>query len=202
FQRLTEFGASVTGSLDAATLYPAIVDGVRRVLDSDIAVLTVLDRATGRYYIRAMSGAVDMTYIGAEIRPGEGVAGRAIRERTEVVDEHFTRDRFAEGVRSAVVDGPMVAIGLPLVRHGAAVGPLRCTRSDLSKPFGRIEREAGEVLGHQIALAVTNTFLHSDVTEASVRDPLPGLFNRRHLDASIDRFLAARRRQKIEKRQP
>ena len=56
FQRLTEFGASVTGSLDAATLYPAIVDGVRKVLDSDIAVLTVLDRATGRYFIRAMSG--------------------------------------------------------------------------------------------------------------------------------------------------
>ena len=202
FQRLTEFGASVTGSLDAATLYPAIVDGVRRVLDSDIAVLTVLDRATGRYYIRAMSGAADMTYVGAEIRPGEGVAGRAIRERTEVVDEHFTRDRFAEGVRTAAVEGPMVAIGLPLVRDGVVVGALSVTRYDLSKPFGRIEREAGEVLGHQIALAVTNTFLHSDVTEASVRDPLTGLFNRRHLDASIDRFLAGRRRQKPDKRQP
>ena len=49
---------------------------------------------------------------------------------------------------------------------------------------------------------MTNTFLHSDVTEASVRDPLTGLFNRRHLDASIDRFLAARRRQAPEQRVP
>ena len=194
FQRLASFGNSITGSLDAETVYPAIVDGVRRVLDSDIAVLTVLDRATGRYYIRAMSGTADMTYIGAEIRPGEGVAGRAIRDRTEVVDDHFTRERFAEGVRSAEVTAPMVAIGLPLIREGVVVGALSVTRFNLAMPYSRIEREVGGVLGSQVALVLTNTFLHSDVIEASVRDPLTGLFNRRHLDASIDRFLASRLR--------
>ncbi len=194
FQRLTDFGASVTGSLDSATLYPAIVDGVRRVLDSDLAVLSVLDRATGRYYMRAMSGTTDMSFIGTEIRPGEGMAGRAIRERAIVVDDRFTRDRFAEGVRALTAVKPMVAIAVPLIRDGVVVGALSVTRSDLARPFGRVEREAGEVLGHQIALAVTNTFLYSDVTEASIRDPLTGLFNRRHLDASLDRFLAARRR--------
>ena len=194
FQRLASFGSSITGSLDAETLYPAIVDGVRRVLESDIAVLTVLDRSTGRYHIRAMGGTADMTYIGAEIRPGEGVAGRAIRDRTEVVDDHFTRERFAEEVRSAAVTAPMVAIGLPLIRDGVVVGALSVTRFNLEMPFSRIEREVGGVLASQVALALTNTFLHSDVIEASVRDPLTGLFNRRHLDASIDRFLAARLR--------
>jgi len=202
FQRLTAFGNVVTGSLDADTLYPTIVGGVRHVLDSDIAVLTVLDRATGRYHIRAMSGAADMTYVGAEIRPGEGIAGRAIRERTEVVDDHFTRERFAAGVREAKVPGAMVAIGVPLIRDGVVVGALSVTRNDLRVPFSRIEREAASVLGHQVALAVTNTFLHSDVTEASVRDPLTGLFNRRHLDASIDRFLASRRRLDPGERRP
>ena len=202
FQRLAAFGASVTGSLDAATLYPEIVEGVRRVLESDIAVLTVLDRTSGRYFIRAMSGTADMSYLGAEIRPGEGVAGRAIRDRTEVVDEHFTRDRFAEEVRRAAVTGAMVAIGLPLIRDGVVVGALSVTRFDLGMPFSRIEREVGEVLGSQAALAVTNTFLHSDVIESSVRDPLTGLFNRRHLDASIDRFLAARLRIAPDRRVP
>ena len=202
FQRLTAFGSSVTGSLDAETLYPAIVDGVRRVLASDIAVLTVLDRATGRYYIRAMSGAADVSFVGAEIKTGEGVAGRAIRDRTTVIDEHYGRERFPEGVKAAKVADAMAAIGVPLIRDGSVVGALSVTRFDLSLPFSRIEREAGEVLGHQVALAVTNTFLHSDVTEASVRDPLTGLFNRRHLDASIDRFLAARRRLAPEQRVP
>ena len=143
-----------------------------------------------------------MSFIGAEIRPGEGVAGRAIRDRTTAIDEQYSRDRFPEGVRDAKVADPMIGHGLPLIRDGVVVGALSVTRWDLSRPFSRIEREASEVLGHQVALAVTNTFLHSDVLEASVRDPLTGLFNRRHLDASIDRFLAARRRLEPKKRQP
>ena len=96
FQRLTAFGNSITGSLDAEILYPTIVDGVRRVLHSDIVVLTVLDRATGRYLIRAMSGG-DTSFVGTEIRPGEGVSGRAIRDRTVVVDERLGRERFPPG---------------------------------------------------------------------------------------------------------
>jgi diguanylate cyclase (GGDEF)-like protein len=96
----------------------------------------------------------------------------------------------------------MVAMGLPLIRDGVVVGALSVTRFDLAKPFTRTEREIGEVLGSQVALALSNTFLHSDVIEASVRDPLTGLFNRRHLDASIDRFLATRLRNEPDQRPP
>jgi diguanylate cyclase (GGDEF)-like protein len=201
FQRLTAFGNSITGSLDAEILYPTIVDGVRRVLHSDIVVLTVLDRATGRYLIQAMSGG-DTSFVGTEIRPGEGVSGRAIRDRTVVVDERLGRERFPHDVQAAKVPDVLTAIGLPLIRDGAVVGAMAVTRTDLDLPFSRIEREVSGVLGSQIALALTNTFLHSDVTEASVRDALTGLFNRRHLDASVDRFLAARRRQAPEQRVP
>ena len=143
FQRLTAFGASVTGSLDAETLYPAIVDGVRNVLDSDIAVLTVLDRATGRYFIRAMSGAADMSFIGAEIRPGEGVAGRAIRDRTDGrrrAATAATASRRGSATRRSPT--PMTAHGLPLIRDGVVVGALSVTRFDVGRPFSRIEREA------------------------------------------------------------
>jgi diguanylate cyclase (GGDEF)-like protein len=201
FQRLTAFGNSVTGSLDAETLYPTIVDGIRRVLACDIVVLSVLERSTGRYLIRAMSGG-DTRFVGAEIQPGEGAAGRAIRDRTVVVDEHLTRDRYPSEVRAAEVADVLAAIGLPLIRDGVVVGALSVTRTDLGQPFSRIEREVGEILGTQVALAVTNTFLHSDAKEASVRDALTGLYNRRHLDASVDRFLAARRRLKPSQRTP
>ena len=201
FQHLASFGGSVTGSLDAETLYPTIVGGIRRVLASDFAVLTILDRATGQYFIRAMSGGHG-SYIGSEIRPGEGVAGRAIRDRAVVVDDHLARERYPIDVKGAVSADVMAAIGLPLIRDGVVVGALTVCRFDLDKPFSRTEREVGEVLGSQVALAVTNTFLHSDVIEASVRDPLTGLFNRRHLDASIDRFLAARLRLDSDMRVP
>ncbi len=199
FQRLTAFGNSVTGSLVTDTVYPTIVAGVRRVLDSDIVVLTVLDRSTGQYFIRGLSGG-DLTFLGAEIRPGEGVSGRAIRDRSVVVDEALDRERFPSDVRGAEVNDVLAAIAQPLIRDGVVVGALSLTRNELAEPFSRIEREVLEVLGAQVALAITNTFLHADVTEASVRDPLTGLFNRRHLDASLDRFLAARRRDPADRR--
>jgi two-component system cell cycle response regulator len=41
---------------------------------------------------------------------------------------------------------------------------------------------------------VTNTFLHAEVTELSIRDSLTGLFNRRYLDATIARLESARQR--------
>ncbi len=183
FQRLTAFGNSVTGSLVSDTVYPTIVAGVRRVVDGDSVVLVVLDRSTGQYFIRAMSGG-ETASIGTEIRLGEGVSGRAIRERTVVVDD------------------VLVAIAQPLIRDGVVVGALSLNRGPAEHPFSRIEREVLEVLATQVALAITNTFLHTDVTEASIRDPLTGLFNRRHLDASLDRFLAARRRREPGERSP
>ena len=51
-----------------------------------------------------------------------------------------------------------------------------------------------------VALAITNTFLHAEVTELSVRDALTGLFNRRHLDATVARLEAARERRRPKAR--
>jgi diguanylate cyclase (GGDEF)-like protein len=51
-----------------------------------------------------------------------------------------------------------------------------------------------------VALAVTNTFLHADMTELSIRDSLTGLFNRRYLDATIARLEAARSRSEVDDR--
>jgi len=45
-----------------------------------------------------------------------------------------------------------------------------------------------------------NSFLHADITELSIRDPLTGLYNRRHLDASLERMMALRKRSPVAQR--
>lgn len=77
--RLAAFARSVMGILPPDQLWAQLVDGVAGVLPADIVALTVLDRPTGRYELRAVRG-VDPSVIGSEVRPGEGVTGRAIRE--------------------------------------------------------------------------------------------------------------------------
>jgi diguanylate cyclase (GGDEF)-like protein len=71
---------------------------------------------------------------------------------------------------------------------------LTLIRTDLDRPFGRDETEALPILAGLVALAVTNTFLHADMTELSIRDSLTGLFNRRYLDTTIARLDALRDR--------
>jgi diguanylate cyclase (GGDEF)-like protein len=193
FRRLTAFAAAVNGTLDPARVHQAIVDELRDVLAADVVVLTVLDRPTGQYLVRAIAGG-DQLFLNHPIGSGDGLAGRAIRDRALVVDSRYDPSRneavAAAGVKALVMTGAAT----PLVRDDVVVGALTVTRHDVDRPFASDELEALPIVAGLVALAITNTFLHAEVTELSVRDPLTGLFNRRHLDATMARIEAVRAR--------
>ncbi|HEY8439047.1 MAG TPA: sensor domain-containing diguanylate cyclase [Candidatus Limnocylindrales bacterium] len=197
FHRLTEFAAAVNGTLDPERLNQAIVEEVRSVLSADAVVLTVLDRAASRYILRALTGP-ERGYIGMPIEPGDGLAGRAIRDRVLVVDDRF--DPAKSAVITAVGDtraAPFPGAAVPLIRDDVVVGALTLLRDDLARPFAPDELEALPIVAGLVALAITNTFLHAEVTELSVRDALTGLFNRRYLDAALARMEAGRLRRTV-----
>jgi diguanylate cyclase (GGDEF)-like protein len=196
FRHLHDFSEAVNGTLDPNELYRAIVRGIPRVVPADIAALVVLDRATGRYQLMAMDGTPDEQYVGVEVRPGEGMAGRAIRDRALVIDEQFGRPSFAASVATAgdpALD-PMQAAAVPLVREGTVVGAVTVLRHDQAQRFSQLDRDALAMIAEQVALGVANAFLHADVRELAVRDPLTGLFNRRYLDPALDQLMAQRAR--------
>ena len=200
FRRLAMFSSIVNGTLDAESLYKEIVNAIPDVIDADFVVLTVLDRTTGRYRIRALAGS-DAELLGKEIAVGEGLAGRAIRDRAPVVDDGFSSDRFPQSVAEERKDAPQIVAGVavPVIRDDVVVGALTLAR-DVTRPFRSAELEVLPVLAGLTALAVTNTLLHREVTESSIRDSLSGLFNRRHLDAVLGRMDAARARQAADDR--
>jgi diguanylate cyclase (GGDEF)-like protein len=193
FRRLATFSSIVNGTLDADSLYRQIVHAIPDVIEADHVALTVLDRLTGLYKIQAIAGGEE-SVLGVLITTGEGMAGRAIRDRAAVVDNAFSRDRYAPGVKDH--EGPDLAasVAVPLIRDDVVVGALTLGRAS-SRPFMAPELEVLPVLAGLTALAVTNTMLHGEVTEWSIRDSLSGLFNRRHLDAVLARMDSARSRQ-------
>jgi diguanylate cyclase (GGDEF)-like protein len=190
FRQLTSFATAVNATLDPERVNQAIVDELARLLRADTVGLTVLDRPSGRYVVRAVAGR-DQQYLGLTMEPGMGLAGRAIRDRAMVVDPRF--DPTAGPVAGAGT-AAMAGVGIPLVRDDVVVGALSIVRHDLDRPFASDELEALPIVAGVVALAITNTFLHAEVTELSVRDSLTGLFNRRHLDATVARFEATRAR--------
>ena len=108
-----------------------------------------------------------------------------------------TRGSTPEAEPNAGVDAPAKlysGVALPLVRDDVVVGAISLVRHDVERPFAQDELEALPIVAGVVALTISNAFLHADVLEMSVRDALTGLFNRRHLDATIARLEAGRAR--------
>jgi diguanylate cyclase (GGDEF)-like protein len=137
--------------------------------------------------------------VGLTLGAGVGLAGRAIRDRAMVIDGHFDASKHPPAIDPEATQ-TMTGVGAPLIRDDVVVGAISILRSDLANPFTSDELEVMPIVAGVVALAITNTFLHAEVTELSVRDALTGLFNRRHLDATVARFEATRARRSPEAR--
>ena len=200
FKGLTTFTQSVAAILEPAELHSRTVDLVAGLVASDMVVLVLRDE-TGAYRLVAIHGG-DPRYVGIEVTPGEGLTGGAIARGELIVEERLERDRFPLAARTASVADVLTGCAVPLVHKGEVIGALAVTRSDTERPFSALEQEVLPIIAGNVALAVANARLHAEMAETSIRDALTGLFNRRHLDASLDRFEAARARLPTADRRP
>jgi diguanylate cyclase (GGDEF)-like protein len=198
---LTAFSARMTATLAPADLYQVIVRLVHEVIPCDSVTLTVRDEASGEYRIGATIG-WDQAVVGLRVLPGEGLTGRAIAENRVVIESHHRRESWPAALRISSGPDVVAVAATPLARDEEVVGALALSRNDVDKPLDAAELEVLSLIGSQAALAVTNAGLHAAALEASIRDPLTAVFNRRHLDASIERLFAARARLDQADRRP
>ncbi|WP_420334581.1 nitrate- and nitrite sensing domain-containing protein [Roseibium sp.] len=84
---------------------------------------------------------------------------------------------------------------LPILAHGETVGMMHLT------PLGDISEEAffenytlAQQAAEQISLAIANSKMRDQLHQQSIRDPLTGLYNRRHFIESLRRCLESSKR--------
>lgn len=190
FVSLNGFARTASGILDSERLWPTLVDAVAKVIPADIVGLTVFEPATGRYVLRAVRG-LDEGAIGSEIRPPEGGAGRAIAARQLVVSDALGRVDYADDLRDRIPPDTISSAAVPLIHDGTVIGAITVARRQATlSTFSSTECEILTLLGAQAALALANAALVEEVRALSIRDPLTGLYNRRHFDASFDHIIA------------
>ncbi len=189
FTALTNFAQAANATLASELMMPTLLESIGHVLPADILSLAVLDRETGRYVVRAVQGAIASGAVGTEIRLGEGVTGRAIANRTMVLDR-IDRSAYPAGVRHLAVPDSISAAAVPLIRDGALLGAIMIGRiTDHEPAFSVLENEAMSLLASQTALALANAQLLEEVSELAIRDALTGLYNRRHFDSTLEHIL-------------
>ncbi len=196
FRDVEAFGREVSSSLSVEPLAEMVIEAIGRVVVADTLAVTLLNRPDGRYLVRATRG-IPESAIGREIQLGEGLAGRAIRDRATVVDHTIGVDRVPRSVRDLDIPPLTQGVGLPLIRDGVVIGALTIGRTSVAARFSDLEIEGLQLLAISAALAVANAFLHADVGELAIRDPLTGLYNRRYFDETLQRMMAAHRRERL-----
>ena len=181
FGALNDFARTANSIPDEETLVPALLDAIAEIVAVDGLGLTVLDRETGRYVLQAMRGTgIVPARAGAEVRSGKGAVGRAIADRTLVVDR-----------QRASASGSVIRIAVPLIHDEIVLGALSVARTGTDEPgFTELEREVLTLVALQAALALANAHLLAEVRALAIRDALTGLYNRRHFDASLQLILA------------
>lgn len=201
FAALAEFARRINASLDTREVYPGICEAVCDVIPSDVVILTLFDETIGDYRVVAMTGP-DQRFVGVRIIEGEGMAGTAIAQQRMVVDQHFDPERYPSTMRWAQADAAVVTLAVPIIRDSQVLGAVSLVRTDLAQPYTPLDLEVAPIVAGQVALAIANAQLHTQVAEAAIRDPLTGLANRRHLDVSLERLGAARERLPLDERRP
>jgi len=84
---------------------------------------------------------------------------------------------------------------IPLIAQGETVGLLHVReRSVESGAFEESKRRLLEAVAENTALAIANLSLRETLRQQSMKDPLTGLYNRRHMEDSLEREIHRARR--------
>jgi diguanylate cyclase (GGDEF)-like protein len=89
-------------------------------------------------------------------------------------------------------------VSIPLIHDQAVIGAIVVGRKGSTAEFSELEHEVLALLGAQAALAAANAQLLAEVRALAIRDPLTGLYNRRHFDATFEHIVARWRRDRTD----
>ncbi len=107
---------------------------------------------------------------------------------------HVADTEGCEPLCSHISHMPPGYLCLPMVAHGETLGVLSIS-SSRAGGLTQDEQKAARTIAEQASLALANLRLQDALRVQSIRDPLTGLFNRRYLEASLERELIRAKRQ-------
>jgi diguanylate cyclase (GGDEF)-like protein len=180
---LSNLTRRLSATLELDRLLATTTELVGRGLGEHAFALLLSEEGTGDLVVRSVSGIDEAGALGARIRPGEGPAGWAARERATVLVRDARTDPRApvlpwrQGAQGSI-------LAVPMLHQDACAGVLAFARP-ATDAFPPEEVRLLESVAGQAVIAIENARLHQQMVRLSQTDALTGAHNRRSLFARL-----------------
>ena len=172
FELVMEIGQVLSSTLDLPALLDLIIDGARKLTNSEASSILLTDNKTGELYFEAASG-VKSEAVKRVVVPRESLAGWVAREgRAQVINDVSRDPRFSSHADQKSGFKTRALIALPLRVKGRTIGVLEAVNRIDNTPFDEEDVHALESLAAQAAIAITNArlFQQSDLISDMVHE--------------------------------
>ena len=156
--------SQLAGKLDMAALIELVGDEIRRVFDSDIAFLALLDHSTGMIEFPYQHGEnVD------PLRLGEGLTSRVIESgKPLVINEDATRKGAELGARVQGKNAKSILM-VPILVDGRGEGVLSVQTTERERAYGADDQRLLSTIAANVGIALRNARLFEETQQSLER---------------------------------
>jgi signal transduction histidine kinase len=169
---LARLGSELTGALEIERIAELVSRGMVDLLGVQGAAVSRYEAEDGTLHPLASHGPVAWMVRGVVLRPGEGIAGRAVAERKIIVTSDALSEpglELAPDVRRRLAAAGVCAlVGVPLVTHDRIIGALALA-DRTGREFSADELQTLQAFADQAALAFENARLYAAANDSLTR---------------------------------
>ena len=171
---------------DLDAVLEAIVRRARKLLDTDVAYMTLHDEERGDTYMRVTDGSVSAHFQTVRLPMGTGLGGLVALKGTPYASDNYPEDaRFqhTKDIDSAVAEEGLIAIlGVPM-RLGQRIVGVLFAANRTSRPFAREDVTLLSSLAAHAAVAIDNARLLEETRAALAELSSANKLSREHSEA-------------------
>ena len=171
---------------DLGSVLEAIARRARKLLDTDVAYMTLVDEERGDSYMRVTDGSVSARFQTVRLPMGTGLGGLVAQNGTPYASDNYPADaRFqhASEIDSAVAEEGLIAIlGVPM-RLGSRIVGVLFAANRTARPFAREDVALLSSLAAHAAVAIDNARLLEETRAALAELSAANKTSREHAEA-------------------
>jgi len=189
YRRLADVFHYVMAEEDLSSLLERIADALNELIPHDTLNVYEADEATRTLTAVLARDEYASEVLSSSFSFGQGITGRAVRERIPVLANHAHLDPRGEVV-PGTTRKPESFMSIPLIARGACVGALNIYRNGADAYFTEEELDVASRFGDAAALALDNVRKRGLLERLAHTDSLTGLYNHRFFHERLNAELA------------